>query len=253
MRFGRIPKREKQRLMDEMQSYMNSLNGPASMEMDVPPPSDAPCSLHNQTTTGAISLSQSYPSEEKPPKMAEGNSILGSMSFQTGTVQEASPSAQNLNAAQHRVQQEQLNVSTSYHLAANFPAPPCSNASSTSTNVSNANYSFSSNKNQCPVSGSISSKTFTASRGVIPESYNQNSTSCPWKLNGGAKVLVSLDFVLFKINTNQFSVSIMISMLIFVLFLLSVGVPSQFMSRGSGQSLQSGGVGVVFPMLHPSC
>lgn len=187
VRFGRIPKREKQRLMDEMQSYMNSLNGPASMEMDVPPPSEAPSSLHNQATTGGASLSQSYPSEEKPQKMAAGNSILGSPSFQT--VQEASPSAQNLNAAQHRVQQEQINVSTSYHLAANFPASPCSNPSSTSMNVSNANYSFPSNKNQCPVSGSISSQTFTSSHGAIPDRDNQNSTSCPWKLNGGAKVL----------------------------------------------------------------
>ncbi|MEQ2163847.1 hypothetical protein GOODEAATRI_000267 [Goodea atripinnis] len=34
VRFGRIPKREKQRLLDEMQSYMNSLNESAAMDMD---------------------------------------------------------------------------------------------------------------------------------------------------------------------------------------------------------------------------
>nr|XP_061841754.1 nuclear receptor subfamily 1 group D member 1-like [Nerophis lumbriciformis] len=34
VRFGRIPKREKQRLMEEMQSYMNSLNESAAMDMD---------------------------------------------------------------------------------------------------------------------------------------------------------------------------------------------------------------------------
>ncbi|KAM4740784.1 nuclear receptor subfamily 1 group D member 1-like [Anableps anableps] len=189
VRFGRIPKREKQRLMDEMQSYMNSLNGPASVEMEVPPPSDGPCSPHNHTNTGACSLLQSYPSEEKPLKMAAGSSTLGTSSFQTSAGQEAGPSAQNLSTAQHRVQVEQQNVSTSYHLSGNFPAPPCSNASSTSTNVSNGNYSFSSNQNQCPVSGSISSQTFTASHGVMPDRDTQNPTSCPWKLNGGAKVL----------------------------------------------------------------
>ncbi|XP_036007570.1 nuclear receptor subfamily 1 group D member 1 [Fundulus heteroclitus] len=187
VRFGRIPKREKQRLMDEMQSYMNSINGPASMEMDVAPPSDGPCSPHNQTNAGPGSLSQSYPSEEKPLKMAAGGS-RGTPSFQGGTVQDHL-AAQNLNPAQHRVPAEQLNVATSYHLAANFPAAACSNASSTSTNVSNANYSFSSNQNQCPVSGRISPQTFTASHGVTPDRDNQNPTSCPWKLNVGAKVL----------------------------------------------------------------
>ncbi|XP_005799921.1 nuclear receptor subfamily 1 group D member 1-like [Xiphophorus maculatus] len=189
VRFGRIPKREKQRLMDEMQSYMNSLNGPASVEMEVPPPSDGPCSPLNQTNTGSCFLPQSYPSEEKPLKTAAGGSSLGTPSFQSRTVQEAVPSAQNQNPAQYRVQVEQQNVSTGYHLTANFPAPPCSNASSTSTNVSNANYSFSSSQNQCPVSGSLSSQTFTASHGVMPDRDNQNPTSCPWKLNGGAKVL----------------------------------------------------------------
>ncbi|MED6244077.1 hypothetical protein ATANTOWER_013562 [Ataeniobius toweri] len=183
VRFGRIPKREKQRLMDEMQSYMNSLNGPASGQMEVPPPADGPCSPLNQTNTGPSSVSQSYPSEQKPVKMAAGSSSLGTPSFQSGAVQEVGMSAQNLN----QVQVEQLNVATSYHLTANFHAAPCSNASSTNANVSNANYSFSSNQNQCPVSGSISSQTF--SHGVMPDRDNQNPTSCPWKLNGGAKVL----------------------------------------------------------------
>ncbi|MEQ2174096.1 hypothetical protein GOODEAATRI_004254, partial [Goodea atripinnis] len=183
VRFGRIPKREKQRLMDEMQSYMNSLNGPASGQMEVPPPADGPCSPLNQTNTGPSSVSQSYPSEQKPVKMAAGSSSLGTPSFQSGAVQEVGMSAQNLN----QVQVEQLNVATSYHLTANFHAAPCSNASSANANVSNANYSFSSNQNQCPVSGRISSQTF--SHGVMPDRDNQNPMSCPWKLNGGAKVL----------------------------------------------------------------
>ncbi|XP_034170359.2 nuclear receptor subfamily 1 group D member 2 isoform X1 [Pangasianodon hypophthalmus] len=39
VRFGRIPKREKQRLLDEMQSYMNSHN---TMDVDSATPSEAP-------------------------------------------------------------------------------------------------------------------------------------------------------------------------------------------------------------------
>ncbi|XP_015226013.1 PREDICTED: nuclear receptor subfamily 1 group D member 1-like [Cyprinodon variegatus] len=188
VRFGRIPKREKQRLMDEMQSYMNSMNGPASMEMEVLPPSDGPCSPHSQTNAGHGSLSQSYPSEEKPLKIAAGGSNMATPSFQSAGGQNVGLSTQSQNAAQHRGHVEQQNAAASYHLAANFHAAPCISASSTSTNVSNANYSFS-NQNQCPVSGNVQSQTFIAGHGVMPDRDNQNQTSCPWKLNGGAKVL----------------------------------------------------------------
>uniref|UniRef100_A0A672G3R7 Nuclear receptor subfamily 1 group D member 1-like n=1 Tax=Salarias fasciatus TaxID=181472 RepID=A0A672G3R7_SALFA len=66
VRFGRIPKREKQRLLDEMQSYMNSLNESASMEVEVSPPLNAPCSPQNQTSEGAGSMLPSYCSDENP-------------------------------------------------------------------------------------------------------------------------------------------------------------------------------------------
>ncbi|GLD46101.1 nuclear receptor subfamily 1 group D member 1-like protein [Lates japonicus] len=60
VRFGRIPKREKQRLLDEMQSYMNSLNESAAMDMD-PSVRDAPPSPEDGTSKEAIgAISRAY-------------------------------------------------------------------------------------------------------------------------------------------------------------------------------------------------
>nr|XP_046239977.1 nuclear receptor subfamily 1 group D member 1-like isoform X3 [Scatophagus argus] len=190
VRFGRIPKREKQRLLDEMQSYMNSLNESASMEMEVSSPPDAPCSPQNQTNEGAGSISQSYRSnlmnsDEKPLKMAVGN--IGTSSFQNGSVQEASVSQ---SAAQtHTVQGEQANLTSSYRVPTSCPVnSPTNNENSTHANFDNAKYTFS-NQNQCPFSGSLSAQSYSANQNSHPARDSQNPSPCPWKLNGGAKVL----------------------------------------------------------------
>lgn len=191
VRFGRIPKREKQRLLDEMQSYMNSLNESASMEMEVSSPPDAPCSPQNHANEGAGSLPQSYRSnfmnsdEKKPLKMAAGNSNIGSSSFQNSSVQEPSMS-HSATQTQHTVQGEQANRTSNYHVPKNCPVAPTSNENSTNTDVDNAKYTFSSNQNRCPYSGSLSSQSYSANQ----NSYSASEGPCPWKLNGGAKVLV---------------------------------------------------------------
>lgn len=195
MRFGRIPKREKQRLLDEMQSYMNSLNESASMEMEVSPPPDAPCSPQNQTSEGAGSIMQSYHGNEKPLKMAAGNGNLGASSFQNSASQE--PALLHATAqTQHAVQVEQANLTANYHVPPNFPVPPTGSESTTNANVDNAKYTFSSNQNQCPVSGNMSSQGYTANQNSFPARESSNQNQCPWKLNGGAKVLVSLPLLL---------------------------------------------------------
>lgn len=198
VRFGRIPKREKQRLLDEMQSYMNSLNESASMEMEVSPPPDAPCSPQNQTNEGAGSISQSYRSnlmgsDEKPPKMAAGNSNAGTSSFQNSSAQEPSLS-HSATQTHHTVQGEQANLTSSYHVPTNCPVAPSNNENSTNANVDNAKYTFSSNQNQCPFSGSRSSQSYSANQNSFQARDSQNQSPCPWKLNGGAKVLVRLVF-----------------------------------------------------------
>ncbi|XP_017271508.1 nuclear receptor subfamily 1 group D member 1-like [Kryptolebias marmoratus] len=173
VRFGRIPKREKQRLLDEMQSYMNSLNESASMEMEVSSPSDAPCSPQNRAGVGAIL--QPYRSDEKPLKMAARRRSLSPPSFPGAAAQEGP------------VSQTQHNLTPSYHDPTNFPVAPGNNESSSNTNVDK--FAFSSKQNQCPVTGNISPQTFSTNQNNVPNRDFQNQTSCPWKLNGGAKVL----------------------------------------------------------------
>lgn len=193
VRFGRIPKREKQRLLDEMQSYMNSLNESASMEMEVSPPPDAPCSPQSQANDGAGSISQSYRnnlmnSDEKPLKMAAGNSNIGTSSFQNSSVQEPSRS-HSATQTQHTVQGEQANLTSSYHVPTNCPVNPTNNENSANSNIDNSKYTFSSNQNQCPYSGSLSSQSYSVNQNSYPARDSQNQSPCPWKLNGGAKVL----------------------------------------------------------------
>ncbi|TDH14311.1 hypothetical protein EPR50_G00040840 [Perca flavescens] len=187
VRFGRIPKREKQRLLDEMQSYMNSLNESASMEMEVSPPPDAPCSPQNQTNEGAGSMSQSYRSnlmnrDQKPLKMAAGNGNIGASSFQNNSVQQPSLS-HSATQTHHTVHGEQA----SYHIPTSCPVSSTNNENSTV--IDDAKYTFSSNQNQCPVSGRLSSKSYSANQNSYPASDSQNQSPCPWTLNGGAKVL----------------------------------------------------------------
>nr|XP_020633725.1 nuclear receptor subfamily 1 group D member 1-like isoform X1 [Pogona vitticeps] len=59
VRFGRIPKREKQRLLDEMQSYMNSLNE-APMDVGLSPEADAPPSPNAQEEEAISAISRAY-------------------------------------------------------------------------------------------------------------------------------------------------------------------------------------------------
>ena len=190
VRFGRIPKREKQRLLDEMQSYMNSLNESAPMEMGVSPPPDTPCSPQNQSNDVAGPTLQSYCSDEKPLKRAATSSNVSPSSFQNAEVQEGASSHTSAQM-QHTVQVKQGNLTTSYHVATNLPVAPSSSESSANMNVDNAKYAFSSNQNQCPVSGNLSSHTYAANQNGFPANDFQNQNSCPWKLHGGAKVLVS--------------------------------------------------------------
>lgn len=248
VRFGRIPKREKQRLLDEMQSYMNSLNESASMEMEVSPPPDAPCSPQNQTNEGAGSMSQSYRSnlmnrDQKPLKMAAGNGNIGASSFQNSSVQQPSLS-HSATQTHHTVHGEQA----SYHIPTSCPVSSTNNENSTV--IDDAKYTFSSNQNQCPVSGRLSSKSYSANQNSYPASDSQNQSPCPWTLNGGAKVLVRLSFPhIVYVNICQYNANTMSITLPF----FSAGMSTQFLSSGSGQSLQSGGVGVFLPMLHPCC
>lgn len=188
VRFGRIPKREKQRLLDEMQSYMNSLNESASVDMEMSPPSDAPCSPENLTNEGAAPAPQYsgslMNSDEKLLKMAAGASNANAMSFQNGSVQEAT-----VSHSATQTQTEQDNIMSSYSGQSNCPVDH-NNDNNANTKVDNTKYTFSSNQNQCPFSGTLSPQSSSVSQNSFSARESHNQSPCPWKLNGGAKVLV---------------------------------------------------------------
>ncbi|XP_061641286.1 nuclear receptor subfamily 1, group D, member 4b isoform X2 [Phyllopteryx taeniolatus] len=184
VRFGRIPKREKQRLLDEMQSYMNSLNESASMEMETSPPSDTHCSPKNQTNVGAGSIMQSYQSdlinsEKKSLKRPASNSNLGT-SFQNSPVPETAPPHTTVQA--HHTFQG--NRTSGYSVPSKCPVAHANNENTTNNNINISKY-YNTNQNQCPIRAGLSSQQYAANQ----KTDSQNQNSCPWRLNGGAKVL----------------------------------------------------------------
>ncbi|XP_029906739.1 nuclear receptor subfamily 1 group D member 2-like [Myripristis murdjan] len=201
VRFGRIPKREKQRLLDEMQSYMNSLNESASMEIEASPPPEAPCSPENQPNEGAGSISQSYRNnfvndEQKPLKMAASNNNLAPSSFQNSVGQEPALShSTSQQQAQHQPHCSpphggQSNLTSSYHVATHCPVGSNNNNNNIPSSTDNAKYTYSSSQSsQCPMNGSPSSQSYPTNQNSFPACDSQNQNACPWKLNGGAKVL----------------------------------------------------------------
>lgn len=157
-----------------MQSYMNSLNESAAMdEMEVSPAADGLCSPQVQAAEGPGSISQSYcatliSADEKPLKMAAGSG--GNVSFQDNAS----------HTAHHAAPGEQANLPSGYYISAKAENHANANANA------DTKYSFSSSPARCPYSGSLSSQSYQASQ----TRDSQSQSPCPWKLNGGAKVLV---------------------------------------------------------------
>lgn len=175
VRFGRIPKREKQRLLDEMQSYMNSLNESSSVELELSPAPDTPCSpppppLSQQQPSDPIP--QSYrliptPPDEKPVVKMIPNNNHGGFHISPELSQPITSAP-----AQDQV--------TNYHLQQTCPKIE----SPSSADIDNGNYGYPS---QCPMSGSMGPQGYPVSNQNGFETHGQ--TTCPWKLQAGAKVL----------------------------------------------------------------
>ncbi|XP_072307593.1 nuclear receptor subfamily 1 group D member 1-like [Eucyclogobius newberryi] len=170
VRFGRIPKREKQRLLDEMQSYMNSLNEASSVEMELSPAADTPCSptpqqqhQHNDT------IPQSYrllPTQDEKP-------VIKMSPSHHSTFQACQESNQTVGQTSHHEQQ----VPTNYQQI----CPKIENTSS--CDIDNGNYGY---HGRCPVSGNAAPQHYTNNHNGYE---TQSQTTCPWKLHSGAKVL----------------------------------------------------------------
>ncbi|XP_071203536.1 nuclear receptor subfamily 1 group D member 1-like [Salvelinus alpinus] len=198
VRFGRIPKREKQRLLDEMQSYMNSLNESNTMDIESSPISEAPPSPAEVPSKEAIrAISQAYQdisssSQDRAAKRELNitNSPTTSL-FKSNTSQETSYT----NGSSHLGS----DPTQGYQSCPAGLAPHCPDTNDnhhTFPSVDKSRYS-------CPATLSNhdhgQSNVGTPQRG---SSANHNSfsmkeetqepqtqTSCPWKLAAGTKVL----------------------------------------------------------------
>ncbi|XP_041654532.1 nuclear receptor subfamily 1, group D, member 4a [Cheilinus undulatus] len=196
VRFGRIPKREKQRLLDEMQSYMNSLNESAALEMDSSSMRDTPSSPEDGNSKEAIgAISRAYrdifasrtnsSSQERPAKRANiphANSNTSHFSQDAAFTQAPSQPAST----------------QSYQSCPAVPAAqsPVTHSENQHTfqNVDNNHFTYSLPANQNHNQNQANSITPHRGSSANYNSYrttgsSQSQPSCPWKLAPGAKVL----------------------------------------------------------------
>lgn len=181
VRFGRIPKREKQRLLDEMKSYMNSLNESSAMGMETSPPCEPPSSpSENQSKEAIGSLSRTY-----QDIFTNMNSNGGTSTFQNNPSQDSNYPHANPLAGYHATTHE------------SFSAPPrCPVASSDRkcpvSLVDNSRYSYAPSFSQNHSQSSVNppSQPTHANYNSYVTSESQSQASCPFKLPAGSKVLV---------------------------------------------------------------
>uniref|UniRef100_UPI0037E91711 nuclear receptor subfamily 1, group D, member 4a n=1 Tax=Semicossyphus pulcher TaxID=241346 RepID=UPI0037E91711 len=193
VRFGRIPKREKQRLLDEMQSYMNSLNESAAMEMDSSSVRDAPSSPeegNSKEAIGAISrayrdifTSRNNHSQERPAKRANISTNNNSSHF-----------SQDVAFTQVHSQPASSQSYRSCPAASANQCPVAHNDNHhTFQNVDNHRYTYSvsTNQNHDQANSTTPHRGSSANHNSYRNAAGstQNQPSCPWKLAQGAKVL----------------------------------------------------------------
>ncbi|XP_033826248.2 nuclear receptor subfamily 1, group D, member 4a [Periophthalmus magnuspinnatus] len=175
VRFGRIPKREKQRLLDEMQSYMNSLNESVGIDMESSSVRDiAPNTDEGNAKEAIGAISRAYHDiftisknscQEKATKRAHiSNNNNCPFSQEGGFLQVSTPPS-------YQYYPEACPTSC--------PIAPNSNLPTFHSNVDNSRSSYALPTNQ--------NHNQTNQNGFSNE--GKNLTSCPWKLAPGAKVL----------------------------------------------------------------
>lgn len=195
VRFGRIPKREKQRLLDEMQSYMNSLNESAAMDMDSPSVRENPTSTDDGTSKEAIgAISRAYrdiftSNSSNQERASKSGNIISNNNNNT------SPFSQDGNFPQVS---SHPSSAQSYQSCPVTPARVCpvsSNHNQPAFNNMDSNrytYLVSSNQNHNKSNATIPQRGSSANHDSFRiAGSTQNQPSCPWKLAPGAKVLVS--------------------------------------------------------------
>ncbi|XP_037540789.1 nuclear receptor subfamily 1, group D, member 4a [Nematolebias whitei] len=180
VRFGRIPKREKQRLLDEMQSYMNSLNESAIMDMDSSV-QDGTTSTDDCNSKEAIgTISKAY-----------RDIFVDSSSSHERSSNRANVTINNSNT--HPFSQDSSFQVSSHpaHIQSNQACPVASNNNQAAFHKVDNNYSYlmSSNQNHNQSNAAINQRVSTTNPNKFCNEVTEKQTSCPWKLAPGAKVL----------------------------------------------------------------
>ena len=190
VRFGRIPKREKQRLLDEMQSYMNSLNESAAIEMDSPPVRDSPPSMEEGNSKEAIgAISRAYrdiftsSSQERPAKRAN---VTITTNNNNNNTTHFSQDAIFQQVSSHPTSSQSYQ---SCPVATQCPVAPNDNQH-TFQNVDNNRYTYLVSNQNHDQSNNTTRQGSANHNSVRTAGSTQNQPSCPWKLAPGAKVLV---------------------------------------------------------------
>ncbi|KAJ8259006.1 hypothetical protein COCON_G00180180 [Conger conger] len=199
VRFGRIPKREKQRLLDEMQSYMNSLNESATMDIDSsPPPATPPSPQDNQSDEAIGTISQAYrdifvSSQDRLDKKGSNNSSNNNnknnnnpASFQSVP----SPSYPHPHPQAFPAQGYSSYPTTGYQATSRCPVAPRDN-SPTFAFVDNGRISYptSSNQRQSQLNTTAPPQSCPVNYNSYSNSETQTQSSCPWRMSQGTKVL----------------------------------------------------------------
>ncbi|XP_072522332.1 nuclear receptor subfamily 1, group D, member 4b [Salminus brasiliensis] len=209
VRFGRIPKREKQRLLDEMQSYMNSLNESASMDIDSTTPTEAPPSPREGQPEEAIgAVSQAYCNifvngEEKLVKINDNSNTINNNNNNNNSSSSSSSNPSSFRNAQpqdssYPQPHSHAPVATqtypthsssmaNYDTQARCPVAHHDNNPATQQAIDNSRYSYPAPSSQSQ--GSQVSQSYPANNNSYPGVETKGQTSCPWRLAAGAKVL----------------------------------------------------------------
>ncbi|XP_040908905.1 nuclear receptor subfamily 1, group D, member 4a [Toxotes jaculatrix] len=193
VRFGRIPKREKQRLLDEMQSYMNSLNESAAMDMDSSSARDAPPSPEDGNSKEAIgAISRAYRDIFTSGNSNSHERVAKRANITTNN-NNTSPFSQDATFPQvsSHPTSTQNYQSCPVAPATLCPAAPNDNQP-TFHNVDNNRYTYlvSTNQNQDQCNATTPQRGSSANYNTFRNAGSAtNQPSCPWKLAPGAKVL----------------------------------------------------------------
>ncbi|TDH10552.1 hypothetical protein EPR50_G00076450 [Perca flavescens] len=193
VRFGRIPKREKQRLLDEMQSYMNSLNESAAVDVDSPSARDTPSTPEDGNSKEAIgAISRAYrdifSSSNSQGRAAERANITNNNNNNNTSTFSEDASFTQVSSLPTSAQSYQ---SCPVVAATLCPATP-NDKQTTFHNVDNNRYTYlvSTNQNHDQSNSTTSQRGSSANSNSFRNAGStQNQPSCPWKLASGAKVL----------------------------------------------------------------